>query len=61
MFGKSTVRFASLIFKTLFDLHNLLGRMPDLNLFFDYFGLDKREDFGVPLSESINFDYLRRH
>ena len=23
------------------------------------FDVEKREDFGVPLSESINFDYLR--
>jgi hypothetical protein len=25
------------------------------------FDVEKREDFGVPLSESINFDYLRRY
>jgi hypothetical protein len=23
------------------------------------FDVEKREDFGVPISESINFDYLR--
>ena len=40
-----------------FDLSNLGGQMENLK-FSCEFGVEKREDFGVPLSESINFDYL---
>ena len=37
-----------------FDLSNLGGHMENFN-----FDVEKSEDFGVPLSESINIDYLR--
>ena len=41
-----------------FDLSNLGGWMENLKFIVD-FDVEKREDFGVIWSESINFDYLR--
>ena len=57
---KSGVRFEICtlsFFMASFDLSNLGGQMENLK-FSCEFGVEKREDFGVPLSESINFDYL---
>ena len=44
------------IFMALFDLSNLGGQMENLK-FYCGFDVEKREDFGAPLSESINIDY----
>ena len=60
-FYKSGVGFeirALLFFMASFDLSNLRGQMETSNFIVD-FDAEKREEFGVPLSESINFDYLR--
>ena len=42
-----------------FDLSNLEVRWKTSNFIMD-FDVEKKEDFGVILSESINFDYLRQ-
>jgi hypothetical protein len=42
-----------------FDLSNLGGQIENLKFFVD-FNVEKRKDIGVPISESIDFDYLRR-
>ena len=60
-FYKSDVGFeiwAILLFVASFDHSNLRGQVENLK-FYCGFLCGKREDFGVILSESINFDYLR--